>query len=148
MRIYLDTCCFNRPFDDRSVDRIALEAEAVLRILSGIEEDEWQLVVGDVLILELRRMNDAVRRKGCLAMTRAAFLHVLSHADREWETERLVRAGFKRMDAAHLAFASAGEADAFITVDDRLLRRANALVDTKLPPVMNPTGFLAVFGKE
>ena len=29
MRLYLDACCFNRPFDDLSQIRIRLEAEAV-----------------------------------------------------------------------------------------------------------------------
>lgn len=123
VRIYLDACCFNRPFDDLSADRVASEAEAVLRILAGVEAGEWDLVVGDVLFFELRRMKDTPRRNACPAMTRCAFLHVLSDANRESETGRFVRAGFQRMDAAHLAFASAGDVDVFITVDDRLLRR-------------------------
>jgi len=29
----MDICCFNRPFDDLSQDRIYLEAEAVLSIM-------------------------------------------------------------------------------------------------------------------
>ena len=32
MRIYLDVCSFNRPFDDQSQLRIRLEAEAKLKI--------------------------------------------------------------------------------------------------------------------
>jgi hypothetical protein len=30
MKIYLDNCCLNRPFDDLSQDRVYLEAEAIL----------------------------------------------------------------------------------------------------------------------
>jgi hypothetical protein len=37
MRVYLDACCLNRPFDDRSQDRIRLEAEAVLAIIERVE---------------------------------------------------------------------------------------------------------------
>ena len=32
-KIYFDTCCLNRPFDDQTQTRIRLEAEAVLAIL-------------------------------------------------------------------------------------------------------------------
>ena len=31
MKIYLDVCCLNRPFDDQTQDRIHLESEAVVR---------------------------------------------------------------------------------------------------------------------
>ncbi|MFN0197095.1 MAG: PIN domain protein, partial [Planctomycetaceae bacterium] len=32
MRIYLDNCCFNRPFDDQRQIRVRLETEAKLCI--------------------------------------------------------------------------------------------------------------------
>lgn len=32
MLIYLDNCCFNRPFDDQEQLRVRLETEAKLRI--------------------------------------------------------------------------------------------------------------------
>jgi hypothetical protein len=49
MRVYLDNCCFNRPFDDQSQARIRLEAEAKLeiqqRIASGAIELAWSYVL-------------------------------------------------------------------------------------------------------
>ena len=33
MKIYMDVCSYNRPFDNQEQDRIYLEAEAVLSIL-------------------------------------------------------------------------------------------------------------------
>ena len=33
MKLYLDTCCLNRPLDDKSQALVAVEAEAVLAIL-------------------------------------------------------------------------------------------------------------------
>jgi len=38
MRVYLDNCCFNRPFDDQSQARIRLEAEAKLEIQQRIAD--------------------------------------------------------------------------------------------------------------
>jgi hypothetical protein len=40
MKIYLDNCCFNRPFDDQSHLRIRLEAEAKLG--SGDDYTQWR----------------------------------------------------------------------------------------------------------
>ena len=36
MRIYLDVCCQNRPYDDQSQDRVRVESEAVRRILARV----------------------------------------------------------------------------------------------------------------
>jgi hypothetical protein len=39
MRVYLDNCCFNRPFDDQRHLRIRLEAEAKLSIQEAIRDE-------------------------------------------------------------------------------------------------------------
>lgn len=36
IRIYLDNCCFNRPYDDQSQIKIQLESEAKLEIQKHI----------------------------------------------------------------------------------------------------------------
>ncbi|HPZ08922.1 MAG TPA: hypothetical protein PL110_12455 [Candidatus Eremiobacteraeota bacterium] len=41
MKIYLDTCCLNRPFDDQTQDRNRLEAEAIMIILLNLASDKW-----------------------------------------------------------------------------------------------------------
>jgi len=43
MRIYLDNCCFNRPFDDQKQIRIRLETEAKLEIQRRILLGEIEL---------------------------------------------------------------------------------------------------------
>jgi hypothetical protein len=37
MRLYLDNCCFNRPFDDQTQRKIALESEAKLYVQDEIK---------------------------------------------------------------------------------------------------------------
>src|SRR4051812_43387504 len=37
VRLSLDLCCLNRPFDDQTQPRVSLEAQAVLLILKEIE---------------------------------------------------------------------------------------------------------------
>ncbi len=41
MRIYLDNCCFNRPYDDQSQLRISLETQAKLYVQNLIKEKNW-----------------------------------------------------------------------------------------------------------
>ncbi len=57
-KIYLDTCCLNRPFDDQTQERVRLEAEAVLAILSRIEKGEWNWIGSDVLADEIEQTPD------------------------------------------------------------------------------------------
>lgn len=34
-RLYLDTCCLNRPFDDQSQERVRAQTEAIRHIPEG-----------------------------------------------------------------------------------------------------------------
>jgi hypothetical protein len=43
MRVYLDNCCFNRPFDDQSSLTVRLETEAKLAIQEMIREGHLSL---------------------------------------------------------------------------------------------------------
>ncbi len=40
IRIYLDNCCFNRPYDDQDQIKIRLESEAKLEIQARIKKGE------------------------------------------------------------------------------------------------------------
>jgi hypothetical protein len=52
MKLYLDNCCFNRPFDDQSHLRIRLEAEAKMRIQEEILSGSYDLVWSYLLSYE------------------------------------------------------------------------------------------------
>ena len=53
MKLYLDNCCYNRPFDDQTQDRIHLESEAVLAILKAWENGNIQILSSPVLSMEI-----------------------------------------------------------------------------------------------
>ncbi len=40
----MDVCCLNRPFDDQTQDRIRIESDAILAILSKCVTGEWKLL--------------------------------------------------------------------------------------------------------
>ncbi len=55
MRVYLDNCCFNRPFDDQTSLRIRIETAAKLYIQDMVRTDALELAWSYVLDYE----NDA-----------------------------------------------------------------------------------------
>jgi len=52
MILYLDNCCFNRPFDDQVQIRIRLETEAKLVIQEKIKEGTYSLAWSYILDYE------------------------------------------------------------------------------------------------
>ena len=44
MRLYLDVCTLNRPYDDQAIDRNRLEAEAVIIILGRIRQHRHDMI--------------------------------------------------------------------------------------------------------
>lgn len=57
MRIYLDNCCFNRPYDDQSHLKIRLESEAKLGIQEKIRSSEYDLVWSYILDYENKKIR-------------------------------------------------------------------------------------------
>ena len=53
MRVYLDNCCYNRPYDDQSYMRIHLETQAKLYIQEMIKEKKIELVNSYMLEYEI-----------------------------------------------------------------------------------------------
>ena len=43
LSIYLDMCCYNRPFDVQNQDKIRIEADAVLSIIGRGELGQWDI---------------------------------------------------------------------------------------------------------
>jgi predicted nucleic acid-binding protein len=123
MKIYLDVCCWNRPFDDQSQNRVRLEAEAVLGILEMAQSDELEIVGSDIIDSELTEMpNDEKREKVELILTLTSS-HVALTAAVEQRASELQKLNISPLDALHLASAESAAAD-FLTTDDDLLRRA------------------------
>ncbi|KYC39039.1 PIN domain-containing protein [Scytonema hofmannii PCC 7110] len=122
--IYLDVCCFNRPFDDQAQERIRLESEAVAAILTGCQRGEWQLLGSEAIDIELKGASDAERKKQIQLWIASAKAKILIAEQIETRGLELIEIGFKDFDALHIACAEAGKADILLTTDDRMLRLA------------------------
>ncbi len=141
-RIYLDACCLNRPFDDRNQPRILLEAEAVLTILSRCESGQWQLITSNALDVELGQTPDRERLNSVRLVLAIATIKVVISQDLENRSLELQALGFTLFDATHIASAERGQADAFLSTDDRLVKRAKRYAQLIHIPVENPVSWL------
>ena len=63
MKIYMDCCCLNRPFDDQTNPIIHLEAEAIKIILSLCEQKVFTLVSSEILKFEIEKTPDVLRKE-------------------------------------------------------------------------------------
>ena len=142
MLVYLDTCCLNRPFDDQCQSRVFLESEAVLAILAMVASGTHQLVSSAVLMFEIQRIADQTRRDGVTHFLGYAAHYLPLTPEVEARAIILHQAGFKKLDALHLASAEALKVDAFLSTDDRLVSRAHSLGSQIRVSVRNPSHFI------
>jgi predicted nucleic acid-binding protein len=127
LRVYLDCCCLQRPFDDQTQPRIKVESEAVLAILAAAQDGSIQLFSSDVLNYEISRIPDSTRRNEAFAVLKLAHEHLKVESSSVQLAKQLEAAGIKPLDALHLAVASIAQADFFSTTDDRLLKTAQSI---------------------
>ena len=141
-KIYLDTCCLSRLFDPLTQARVRQEAEAISRILAYFFSGDWHWISSKVAVDEVEQTPDVSKRSQI--KTFLAFVHqnVFVGAREISRGQQLEALGFKEQDALHLACAESGEADLFLTTDDRLLKRAKRYYPQLNIRVENPDTWL------
>lgn len=144
VRVYLDTCVYNRPFDDQSQPRNWLETLAFTVILQMIELGRITLVSSSVLAYENSRNPFPQRRawvSDCLNL--AGDTQLVNEAIR-LRAQEMEQQGLKPIDALHLACTEAAQADYFITCDDKVIRRYGE----ERTEALNPVDFVMVVTEE
>ena len=141
LRIYLDNCCYNRLFDDRSNIKNYLEREAVLIIMQKAFDGEFELIGSDILNIEIGNISNPEKRKNVEGVYNALVAYNIEVNDsiekRAVEIREL--SNIKAFDSLHLASAEEG-ADVLITTDIKFLRNSQRL-QTKIE-VKNPIVFV------
>ena len=142
LRIFLDVCCLNRPFDDRRQSRIALEAQAVLEILNHCQNGTHKLITSSSLQAEIAQTPNLERQTNVMILLAIAKIKVLHSPALEKRIHEIQQMGFTPYDAAHLASAEKGKADIFLSTDDRLLKKAQKNANLIQVSVNNPVQWL------
>lgn len=146
MKLYLDNCTLNRPFDDQTQPRIAREAEAVERVLERIRGGIDAMVDSSALRDENLVCPDEWRRGEVTRLRKLAHAFQRLDDDVAGSARELVGTGFLPFDALHLALAEASAADYFLTTDDSLSRRATSVEGLRVK-VVNPLEYMKESGK-
>lgn len=125
MKVYLDNCCYNRPYDDQTQIRIYLETEAKLHIQDIVKNGDIDLVTSYVLEYENGKNRFFHKRQAISDfMNNNESYYVGIERDEEVKkiAKDIVQTGVKSIDALHVACAVLAGSDYFITTDDRLLK--------------------------
>jgi predicted nucleic acid-binding protein len=140
MRLYIDMSALKRPYDDQSLDRIWIEALAVMRILREATTSGWTILNSEALETENARNPKEVRRLRT-AMVLDSFGPPLPVLPEVLEMAyELRRRGFDNMDALHLSFAKVHRVEYFVTCDDEIVTLSKR---HELRPIaINPVDFI------
>ena len=137
--IYLDSCCFNRPFDDQSQLLVRLQTEAELDIQQSIREGKLALAWSAVLDLENIANADSERSKAIEGWKSLAVIDMDANPQIEALAEEIAGIGVKPMDALHVASAITAGSAYLLTTDKQLLRKM--AVDPRVR-VIDPVDFI------
>ncbi len=140
MKIYMDVCCLNRPFDNQGQDRIYLESEAILTILARCQSGEWALAASAVIELELSKMTNVEKLEKVRALYSLATGRLEVSEQIFQRARQLQGQGLKLFDSLHLALAEIHRQDVLLTTDDGFLTVAKR-VGSGIP-VLNPVSWL------
>lgn len=125
MRIYMDNCCYNRPYDDQTYIRIYLETEAKLHIQDMVKKGEIDLVTSFMLEYENSKNRFSHKKQAIadfMSLNESYYVGIEKEEEAKAIAERIMETGIKSADAMHVACAILAESNYFITTDDRLLR--------------------------
>ena len=139
MRVYLDNCCFNRPFDDQSQARVRLEAEAKLEIQQRIKDKQIELAWSYVLDYEGQANPFEERRDVVARWKTVAMVDVEETAAIIQQAHEIAGRGLCAKDALHVACAVIARCDFFLTTDDLVVKRMRGFAGIV---VMDPTQFI------
>lgn len=122
-RIYLDSCCFNRPFDDQTSIVIQLETDAKIHVQELIRRGEIELVWSFMLDYENdKNPFEEVKQRIAKWKHRATVDCGISNSVLEKAREHM-EIGLREKDAIHLACAIEMKAEYFLTTDKKILNK-------------------------
>ena len=138
IRIYLDNCCFNRPYDNQGQLKIELETKAKLKIQEMIVDGELELAISYILEQE-NDDNPYLERKIAIG---DFFKFATIDADETQEIIDIAKeaqaTGLKIKDSLHAACAITTSCNYLLTTDKRFLK----YVDSRIQ-VLNPMQFIS-----
>ena len=136
LKVYLDNCSYNRPFDNQSLVKIRLETEAKLYIQFCIREKRFLLIWSYMLDYENMHNPYEEKRNSISLWRKIANEYCASSNDILSTGRELLKYGIKAKNALHIACAIKSGCEYFITTDEKLTNKT--LTNIK---IINPIDF-------
>ena len=142
IRIYLDNCCFNRPYDNQTYEIIRLETEAKIFVQNCIKDNKIELVWSFILNFE-NSANPYKERRESIKEWRSISVENIKATEkiRNYANELQSLFGIKAKDSLHVACAIEAKCEYFLTTDKILMKKAKKLKEIK---AINPLEFIMV----
>ena len=143
MRVYLDNCCYNRPYDDQTQIRIRIETQAKLYIQQLIHDGKIQLVSSFILRFENSgnsRMDKRMSIDSFISNHTTIYVSEEYKPELEKKAKPIMQTGIKEADALHVACAIKTGCDYFLTTDQRLLKYSSDKIT-----LLNPIQFIEIW---
>ena len=118
-------CCYNRPYDDQSQLKIALETQAKLFIQQLIQEAKVDLVSSYTLDYECSNIPVISRKDTIIKFINNYSCYYVGFEHDEIIADKaalIMKSGVKEKDAFHIASAIFARCEYFISTDLRLLK--------------------------
>ena len=139
IKVYLDNCAYNRPFDDQTQIMIALETEAKRYIQQLIIDKNIDLVYSFINRFENSKNKRHLNKKSINDFLENAIQYIdyTSSVSVGKRAAEIMKTGVKTRDAYHVSCAIESCCDYFITTDKPLLKhKRNEII------ICNPIQFL------
>ena len=140
MRIYLDTCCYNRRFDENIPSELIPEKLSIYKIQEHIVQKKIQLVTSFMLHYEILQIKNLKQRESIemfVRINRKMYVGVEFIDILDKKVENIIKSGIKHKDAYHIASAIFTECDYFLTFDKKILKYNSDKII-----IMNPVDFV------
>lgn len=145
IRVYPDNCCFNRPFDEQTQDRIILETEAKIKIQAMIKTGIIDLVWSYILDYENSENPFEMKRISIEGWKSFSAANIEETEKILKNAEQITQYGIDDKDAIHIACAIEGRANSFLTTDIKLVKKSEKI---KRISVCNPVQFFMIYNME
>lgn len=140
MKIYMDVCCWNRPFDDQSQERVRVEGNTIRTILWQCKAGKLIIAGSPIIDMELEKCQDFEKLQSIRAFYSVTQLYLPVTAEVKTRSLMFQRYGIKTLDSLHIALAEVYRLDVFLTTDDKLLKTASKIKTAV--KVANPVSWL------
>jgi len=139
-RIYLDNCCFNRPYDDQTHLSIRLEAEAKIFVQNQILQGTFELAWSFMMDYEITSNPFQDRITAFLNWQNIAVVDIDPIEEVLALGKIISQKNIKRKDALHIACAIKASCEYFLTTDRGILNK-----DIPEIILINPLDFIQKF---